>query len=387
MRLLQGLQYPNWTITVNHNVEYGEQILSGLVSDGVAKWVIFGREHAPTTGHYHLQGYVQFVKRKRRTECLKILDNDYAHWEPARENASTNFEYCTKEGDYVEFGQRPEFENAGQREQKRWHAAKDAAIQGTWEDMDPQILVSHYRNLRAINSDFRTPPPIQEDHGEALKECFKWYYGEPGCGKTRHCHDVAQALGARLYHKSHNKWWDGYMAGDVVLLDDVNVDAKWLGDFIKLWCQEYPFQAETKGGMQTIRPKFVWFTSNYHPHRVFDDPAIRASIDRRIMVEFLGRDTTYQYQPPGPSAPTFVPPAPAHTVEFTPVRAPKAAPVAPGAPARPAIGQGDRAECPTPIPVRPKLVRTLTMMPPPSQPVDMIDLTGDDGDDAEVEEA
>lgn len=293
----QGLQYPNWTVTVFTPLEYGAQILSGLCETGQAKWVIFGEEVCPTTGRPHLQGYVKFAKRQRFTQVTKIIET--AHWAVADKSDELNYIYCSKtgtgkfanpdgvsnieKGKFHEFGTRPEFGNAGEREQKRWHAAHDHALNGEWDAVDKQIMVSFYRNLRAIHEDFRPASEVAGYHGRDLKKHFFWLYGPPGSGKTSGVYKEAAKLGRPVYQKAHNKWWDHYTENSVVLFDDVNKTETWLGDFIKLWCQEYPFQAETKGGMTTIRPEYVYFTSNYRPDQIWsDDDMLLASIRRRV---------------------------------------------------------------------------------------------------------
>lgn len=350
----QGLQYPNWCFTVNKALDYAEQILADTVAKGLAKWCVYGREVAPTTGHRHLQGYIQFSKRQRFTQVCKILGGEVCHWEAAMGDAAANFKYCTKSGDFVEFGERPEFENAGQREKRRWDDAFNHARDGNYEEMDKQILVCHYKNLRGIHNDFRPPAEVANYHGEnELKHRFRWYYGEPGSGKTSHAYRLAGALGLDVYVKSHNKWWCGYKKGTMVLLDDVNQDATWLGDFLKLWCQEYPFQAETKGGMSTIRPDYIIITSNYHPHAIFKDPAMRAALDRRIDVYFHGQDENYRYRDPGPDAPGFV-----------------------------RASRLPRPKTPGLVTPPPRLVRSDTLLLAPQKPVEVVDLTaGDESDD------
>lgn len=380
----QELQFPNWCVTVNSAIDYGFQVLASLVETGVAKWVIFGDEEAPTTGHRHLQGYVQFTKRKRKTEVCKILHGAVAHWEPAGGTHEHNYKYCTKTGEpgtkaapgplgsnieqgkFYEFGERPKFETAGEREQGRWDGAREAAVAGEWENVDSQIMVCHYKSLKTLHNDFRKKAKVADWHGKVeLQHRFRWYYGEPGCGKTRHVYDLARSLEREVYVKAHNKWWCGYQEGQVVLMDDVNQDAKWLGDFIKLWCQEYPFQAETKGGMATIRPEYIFFTSNYHPHDIFTDKAMRESVDRRMLIEFIGSDPTYIYVGPQATVKFNLPSA---NTTAVPLNDPFKTPVRPKTPG---------------VPPAPRLVRARTIMP--NKPVEVVDLSQQAEDEQEEE--
>lgn len=56
---------------------------------------IFGEEICPSTGREHLQGYIEFHKKERPTECVKTTK---IHWEKARGSREDNIKYCSKEG-------------------------------------------------------------------------------------------------------------------------------------------------------------------------------------------------------------------------------------------------------------------------------------------------
>jgi hypothetical protein len=87
-----------------------------------------------------------------------------------------------------------------------------------------------------------------------------------------------------LFVKNHNKWWDGYSGQPQVLIDDVDhSDAKWIGNFLKIWADKYAFQSETKGGTLTIRPEKLIVTSNYSISELFfADNALFEAISRRF---------------------------------------------------------------------------------------------------------
>jgi len=67
-------------------------------------YLVFGKEIAPTTATPHLQGYLELKTPQRISYLHKIPGFESAHFLPARGTAQQNRDYCTKGGDYNEFG-------------------------------------------------------------------------------------------------------------------------------------------------------------------------------------------------------------------------------------------------------------------------------------------
>jgi hypothetical protein len=69
------------------------------------QYLIIGKEIGEENNIPHLQCFVQFKKRLRFSQ-VKNFVGPRAHIEVARGSSGENFVYCSKDGDYQEFGTR-----------------------------------------------------------------------------------------------------------------------------------------------------------------------------------------------------------------------------------------------------------------------------------------
>lgn len=84
---------------------YTEEDLQKLLNYSLANYVIIGREIAPTTGTPHLQGYMRFTNAIRFVSLVKAFPG--VHFEVAKGTFEQNVNYCCKENNFVERGERP----------------------------------------------------------------------------------------------------------------------------------------------------------------------------------------------------------------------------------------------------------------------------------------
>jgi len=80
-----------------------------------------------------------------------------------------------------------------------------------------------------------------------------------------------------------NKWWDGYVGQENVLLEDFDKGGACLGHYLKIWADRYACTGETKGGTIPLQFKKFVITSNYTPEQLWEDTEMRAAIDRRFV--------------------------------------------------------------------------------------------------------
>jgi len=95
-----------WVFTLNNYSDDEVIALRLALSDSVkVRYAVFGFESAGSTSTAHLQGYCCLGKPSRLGGVKKIVGLR-AHCEVAKGNEQQNYDYCTKEGNFEEFGQR-----------------------------------------------------------------------------------------------------------------------------------------------------------------------------------------------------------------------------------------------------------------------------------------
>lgn len=97
-----GSLHRSWVFTYNNPTPATEVMLSAMAG---VKYMIFGRETAPTTGTRHLQGFLTLV-RARSFDFVRRLFGGVAFIEPAA-HIKKAILYCKKGGDFVERGDAP----------------------------------------------------------------------------------------------------------------------------------------------------------------------------------------------------------------------------------------------------------------------------------------
>lgn len=257
-----------WCFTKNNYSETDEHECFGLAWK--VKYIVVGKE-VGESGTPHLQGYIYYDTLK----SFKQVQHDVpegSHIEVAKGDAQQNFEYCSKEGDFFEEGERPLTQaekgvKGKQAIEERWELAKA----GKFEQLPPEQI----KTYEYIYSKYKELP---QDRSELDNI---WIFGPSGCGKSRYVREHY----AVHYSKGMNKWWDGYNGEDVVVLDDFDPGhGKFLGYFLKIWADHYAFNAEVKGGMLRIRPKKIIVTSQYPIGACFDEAETIEAVTRRFAV-------------------------------------------------------------------------------------------------------
>lgn len=98
---VMGSRAKHWCFTLNNYTPEDVDRIDSL--EETVDYLIYGKE-VGESGTPHLQGFVSFKNRVRRSTAVARLGQ--AHFTVAR-NVDQAIEYCKKEGDFKEFGNRP----------------------------------------------------------------------------------------------------------------------------------------------------------------------------------------------------------------------------------------------------------------------------------------
>lgn len=265
----KGARSRNWCFTLNNFNVHDENDVFAITWD--CRYIVCGKE-VGENGTPHLQGYVCFKNDKSFNQMKDYLPT--AHWESSKGSPKQASEYCKKEGDFYESGELPivKGSNGKLAAETRWELAKS----GRFEELSPEsIKVYEY-----IYQKYRAPPTILDGPLE-----HEWWYGKPGTGKTR---KVYEDYPNAFYKDPKERWWDGYVDQEVVVIDDFDKYQVSQGGDMKRWLDRYPFQAPIKGGYLQIRPRKIIVTSNYHPDEIWEDNMTQEAIGRRVKVVRYG---------------------------------------------------------------------------------------------------
>lgn len=267
MEQKQNGTYRWWLITAN-NPQSWRLILESFGAD-----YAIGQLECGENGTPHLQAALYFIKCVKGTHFRN--KNVWAKGVKVAE-ASRIIAYCKKnqtrlEGP-MEIGTAPQ----SVRSDRDWDLARDMAKEGRLEEIQASILIPHLKNLIAIRSLFRKPVETADVKGF-------WIFGEPGAGKTHY----ARTKFGTYYIKPQNKWFDGYMGEETIVLDDLDTLGKCLGHYLKIWADKWAAYGEIKGATVPLcHTKFV-VTSNYNIEQIWppeENQSLTDAIRRRFQV-------------------------------------------------------------------------------------------------------
>lgn len=156
--------HKNWVFTLN-NYEPCELELTKQFAANHCSYLIYGQETSKT-GTRHLQGFFCLNGRKR-LETVKRAFTPRAHFESAKGSPAQNRTYCSKEGEFIEFGTFPPESQQGKRsdleEYKDWvktcpEYPSDALISDQW----PSIFIRYRVNALALRDLLRKPVALED---------------------------------------------------------------------------------------------------------------------------------------------------------------------------------------------------------------------------------
>lgn len=266
-----------------------ELLARGLFERGDITYCGAGFEKCPTTGEFHMQGYIQYPpgKKKRFNAVLRMWthsDLKHPRIAPAGGTSDDNLRYIKKlddvPNDYVfELGViRNEI---GRQHKAQFEQTLDLALSGKFEEISAQHQLQYFRAIHALN--FSQDRKYQ-DNPNFLNY---WLVGSPGVGKSRLAREICSD-GPIYFKCAQTKWFDDYRHEPNIVIDDLEKDAKYQGHLLKMVCDRYPCRVEVKGASTLIRPNKIVVTSNYTISEIFEDSVLCAAVSRRFRCIHIG---------------------------------------------------------------------------------------------------
>jgi len=258
----------NWCFTVNNPTPETTPSFDSTKM----KYLVYGRETGEN-GTPHLQGYVSFIRRRKFNSLKK--DMPTAHLEVAKGSPEVNFQYCSKDGDFEQFGELPVTTQGRRTDLERLHDTIKSGSSIT------DIVEQHFGAF------CRYPKAIDRAR-ELYRTARNWpmdvhvYWGSTGTGKTRSAFDQYPDA----YFKDHSAWWDGYEDHETVIWDEFYGGTIKVAEFLRL-TDRYPHRVPVKGGYRQFVAKRIIFTSNdppteWYSHLAQQKPEVYAAFERRL---------------------------------------------------------------------------------------------------------
>lgn len=234
---------------------------SAVAENEKIKYICVGKELCPDTKKQHWQGFVYFFNQVASLKNVKKL-SPTAHWEMGKGTFAQNFDYCSKDGDFSEYGEKPLIQ--GQR--KDLERLKENILEGTCVDEIacefPHLFHQYGRTLDRLER-------------IALRKKYRtwmtkgiWIHGNSGVGKSKKVFDDFNP--DTHYVKCLNdEWWDGYTGQEIVILNEFRGNIA-LGELFDL-VDRYPKTVKQRNKEPIpFLAKTLYITSNKDPYQTYE---------------------------------------------------------------------------------------------------------------------
>lgn len=298
---------PNYTPS-----RHAQMILANMTNDPrikVKNYIICNEKHKDGEPHHH--AVFELMEKKR----LKNNDFNYCwkpgHIEQCRDHLKAIM-YCCKEGDYITTFNIEEIKKKLPKSKENKKYYKYSTGKKIRKEKEKENLMFLKYNLSGLAEkgviSLNRLPVLQKAknivemnkvvHWNQLRKCF-WIMGDPGSGKS---YVVRKYFEDQVFNKDHSKWWDNFNHEEVVLIEDLDptdvADPNWsVSNSLKIWADNYSFNAQVKGGMIKPDYKILIVTSNYSIEFLFDYEKNRElceAISRRFEIVSFHKDEESQ---------------------------------------------------------------------------------------------
>lgn len=247
-------KHRNWVFTVQSEVRV-DKIARFLRYE----YMVVGEFTIPEILHKQWRGYVQFKSQMRESTIRNALQtDDIMHWEPARLSATTNIQFCKRQGNlFFEKG-----EPRGIKKNQRPSTRAPVIVR-------PKVLspVARARDDGAMRRNLRASP-------RARKTRVIWIYGPPGTGKRAFAWRDAAELRGDIYDVPEQ--FDGtlcmkqYRGQRNVIWDEFQHTHCRCSDLMNL-CGNHEFRVATGARFEQWTSARLYIIAREHPSMVYTE--------------------------------------------------------------------------------------------------------------------
>lgn len=218
-----------------------------------------GREIGES-GTPHFQGFIYFDNPKTFSAAHKIPGLNRAHFEPVKGTIQQNIDYCSKGGDYKEYGEKPTQGKRNDLEEvaelvKAGKRISDVAFECPTQFIKFHKGIERLISLQIAPRDFKT--------------MVYWYYGPTGTGKSKKAFEQAAEAASYYVKDPLNKWYCGYEQQELMIIDDYRRDFSTFACLLRLM-DRYPMTVETKGGTTQFVTRTLVITTPKSPTETWE---------------------------------------------------------------------------------------------------------------------
>jgi len=222
-------------------------------------------------GTPHLQGFVIFRDWHVFGDAKDRL-NSRCHVEVSRGTPRQNRNYCSKGGDFTEFGECPASGSSSGKAVPRdelvreFNSRLESGYDGMVQFAGEYPGTFGFSGFNLLRNYQLCKPSI-----ERPDICVRWFFGGPGVGKSRKAHEELP----KAYVKDpRTKWWNGYLFERDVIIDDFGPGGIDINHLLR-WFDRYKCLVESKGSMLPLYACNFIVTSNFLPCDIYKGSVYR----------------------------------------------------------------------------------------------------------------
>lgn len=272
---MSNLRATYWCFTDNKFTDFQKYTELYTEYSDIIRYIIVGKEIAPTTGKMHGQGFIQF-KTKRRFNTVKKTLPPGVHLSTMKARDSQQAaDYCKKDNHYKEYGTHIK---QGQRTdlEQTLHEIKHGATDYEIASNHGQLFVQYGKRLQHYRQVM-----LQQQTKQFRKLTVEYVYGTTGTGKTRSAVEESKE-DYFMIQGDQMDWWDGYQGEKHLIIDEYSNQVP----ITKLlnYLDGYQLRLPIKGGFTYAAWDKVTITSNLQPGELHPNakPEHQQALTRRI---------------------------------------------------------------------------------------------------------